>query len=242
MDEGKILLLILLIYFIIGAILTFKINRRKDKAASFQSWLKYLVYLGIILALFILIFYLKSYFKIACLWIVLVGFFELLRLEIKSPTDNKLYISVVLFIFLAFAWQFYSFSLLEQPILLITFFTVSAFDAFSQMMGQLWGKSKIAPQISPNKTIGGFIGGLVLATLTAILIGNLLEFDFAISIFWGLSISISAFIGDLAASAVKRKYHVKDFSQLIPGHGGYLDRFDSLIFAGGTVSLLNRLI
>lgn len=242
MDEGKILFLILSIYFIVGAIMTFKINRQKDKAASFQSWLKYLVYLGLILSLFVLIFYLKSYFKIACLWIVFIGFFELLRLEIKSQIHYKFFFPVVFILFSIFAWQFYSFSLLEKPILLLTFFTVSAFDAFSQMMGQLFGKRKIAPQISPNKTMGGFIGGLVLATLTAILIGNLLKFDFAISIFWGLSISISAFVGDLAASAVKRKYHVKDFSQLIPGHGGYLDRFDSLIFAGATVSLLNRLI
>jgi phosphatidate cytidylyltransferase len=240
MDEGKILLLLLSIYFTVGAIMTFKINKRKDKNASSQSWLKYLVYLGIIFTLFFIIYYLESYFKIACLWIMLIGFFELFRLEIKSPVHNKLFFPVVFVIFSVLTWQFYSFSLLEKPILLITFFTVSAFDAFSQMMGQLLGKSKIIPSISPNKTVGGFIGGLILATLTALLVGNLLKFDFEISILWGLCIALSSFIGDLAASIVKRKYQVKDFSQLIPGHGGYLDRFDSLIFAGAAVSLLNR--
>lgn len=240
MDEGKILLLILSIYFTIGAIMTFKINKRKDKNASSQSWLKYLVYLGIIFTLFIIIYYLEAYFKLACLGIVLLGFFELFRLEIKSQAHNILFFLVVLIIFSLLAWQFYSFSLLGKPLLLITFFTVSAFDAFSQMMGQLLGKRKITPRISPNKTVGGFIGGLILATLTALMVGNLLKFEFDISILWGLCIALSSFVGDLAASVVKRKYQVKDFSQLIPGHGGYLDRFDSLIFAGAAVSLLNR--
>ena len=86
------------------------------------------------------------------------------------------------------------------------------------------------------------VGGTLFGVLTALFIGNILAFEFYESLFWGICISISAFAGDLAASAVKRQYQVKDFSRLIPGHGGFLDRFDSFIFAGALVSLLNRLI
>lgn len=242
MDEGIKLTLILLIYFALGAYLTYKNNKNKDRRAVSQSWLKYLVYLGIIYLLFAIIYYFNSWFSFVCLWILLVGIFEITRLEIKSNQSRKVLYFNILVVFLIIAWLFYSFSLLERPVLTITFFTVSAFDAFSQTIGQLLGKSKIVPQISPNKTVGGFVGGILLAVLTAILVGNIVGIGTRMSLFLGICISFSAFIGDLAASAVKRRYQVKDFSQLIPGHGGYLDRFDSFIFAGAMVYLLNGLI
>lgn len=242
MDEGIKLTFILLIYFALGACLTYKNNKNKDRRAVSQSWLKYLVYLGIIYLLFAIIYYFNSWFSFVCLWILLVGIFEITRLEIKSNQSRKVLYFNILVVFLIMAWLFYSFSLLERPVLTITFFTVSAFDAFSQTIGQLLGKSKIVPQISPNKTVGGFVGGILLAVLTAILVGNIVGIGTRMSLFLGICISFSAFIGDLAASAVKRRYQVKDFSQLIPGHGGYLDRFDSFIFAGAMVYLLNGLI
>ncbi|MBA4408614.1 MAG: phosphatidate cytidylyltransferase [Bacteroidota bacterium] len=242
MGEGFKLILILIIYFALGAGLTYRNNKGKNSESTAQNWLKYLVYLGIIFALFAIIYYFNSWFKYACLWIILVGIFELTRLEIKNNRKRKALFSGILVVFLLISCLFYSFSLIERHILLITFFTVSAFDAFSQTIGQMFGKSKIVPQISPNKTVGGFIGGILLAVTTALLIGNILNLETALSLFWGICISLSAFVGDLAASAVKRKYQVKDFSRLIPGHGGYLDRFDSLMFAGAMVYLLNRLI
>jgi len=242
MDEAFKLTYILLIYFALGAGLTFKINSNKTREAAFQSWLKYLVYLGMTFLLFAIICYFNSSFELACLWIILIGFYELIRLEIRSHPHHKQYFTVVLILFSVLSWLFYSFSLLDRILLLITFFTVSSFDAFSQMIGQMFGRSKIAPQISPGKTVEGFIGGSFFAVLTALLIGNILKFGFVMSLFWGITISISSFAGDLAASVVKRKYQIKDFSRLIPGHGGCLDRFDSLIFTGAMVYLLTRLI
>lgn len=242
MDVGVKLACILIVYFALGAVLMYRINRRKDHNTASQNWLKYLVYLGLIFFQFAIIYYFNSCFKFVCLWIILVGIFELIRLEIKSPIHYWLFFIPVLVVSSVLFGQFYSFSLLETPMLLLTFFTVSAFDAFSQMTGQLFGKNKIVPRISPNKTRGGLVGGTLLGVLTALLIGNILALEFYESLFWGICISISAFAGDLAASAVKRQYQVKDFSRLIPGHGGFLDRFDSFIFAGAMVSLLNRLI
>jgi len=242
MDEGIKLTFILLIYFALGAGLTFKNNKKKDQQVTSESWLKYLVYLGIIATFFAIINYLNSWFKFACLWIILAGIFELTMLEVGSKRGSKIFYLNVLMVFLLFSWLFYSFSSLERPILLITFFTVSAFDAFSQTIGQMLGKRKIVPHISPNKTLGGFFGGILLAVLTALLVGHIVGLPIQDSLFWGIGVSLSAFTGDLAASAVKRHYLVKDFSRLIPGHGGYLDRFDSHIFAGAMVYLLTWLI
>lgn len=242
MDEEIKLTLILLIYFTLGAGLTFRNNKHKDRNATSESWLKYLVYLGIITSFFAIISYLNSWFKFVCLWIILAGIFELTMLEFRSKNNSKIFYFKALVIFLLFSLLFYSFGSLERPILLLTFFTVSAFDAFSQTIGQLLGKSKIVPQISPNKTVGGFFGGILLAVLTAILVGNIVKIPANLSLILGIGISVSAFMGDLTASVVKRHYLVKDFSRLIPGHGGYLDRFDSHIFAGAMVYLFTRLI
>ena len=233
---------VLLIYFTLGAGLIYKINRKKESGNAWQNWIKFLVYLGLIFSLFTVIEFFTHYFRYVCLLIVLVSAYELIRLEVNSLSHRKLFFSGVFVCFFILSGLFYSFSTLERPLMIITFFTVSAFDAFSQMAGQIFGKYKIVPKISPNKTFGGLIGGITMAILTAIFIGNILELGSKKSFFLGICIGLSSFIGDLTASIVKRKYQVKDFSQFIPGHGGFLDRFDSLIFAGSVVFFLTRLM
>ena len=97
----------------------------------------------------------------------------------------------------------------------------------------LVGKHKLAPEISPKKTIEGAIGGSFMGTIVATLFYNTvisattpLVFVIVIT----AMLSVVGQIGDLAFSAIKRYYGQKDFSDLIPGHGGILDRFDSLVF------------
>lgn len=238
MDEGFKFTTILLIYFALGAGITLKINQKKDPETAFQSWIKYLVYLGLSVSLFTIIWFWPLFFRFVCLAVVSIGFFELSRLEINSKKHHKLFFFSILVAYLAISGLFYSFGQLGRPVLLLSFFTVSSFDAFSQASGQLFGKKKMMPAISPNKTVGGFIGGIIMSVLTAVLVGNILQMGLVSSLFWGACISASAFAGDLAASAVKRVYRAKDFGRLIPGHGGFLDRFDSLIFAGAMVYLL----
>ncbi len=242
MNEGLYFACILLIYFALGALSFLRINKDKDRRSAAQNWIKYLTYFGIIFSMFLIIFYLTSYFRYLCLGIILTGVFEIVRLELKTKPPKKLFFFIVMISYSILSWLFYSFSLLDKSILLVTFFTVSSFDAFSQITGQMFGKRKIIPGISPNKTVGGFIGGVFLASLTALLIGNILMLGLTTSLLWGICISIFAFIGDIVASGVKRKYNVKDYSHLIPGHGGFLDRFDSLIFAGAMVFLFTELI
>lgn len=120
----------------------------------------------------------------------------------------------------------------EKAILaiLLLIFTTELNDIFQFFSGKFFGRRKIIPMISPNKTEAGFIGGLVLTSILFLFLGTqYLDLLPMTSIVFGVIISFTGILGDLLFSAVKRFYGVKDFSDLIPGHGGVLDRIDSLI-------------
>ena len=106
-------------------------------------------------------------------------------------------------------------------------------DTYAYFTGRLIGKNPLAKEISPNKTIEGSFGGLFMGTIIAsifyhIAINPQLSFIYLIPI--TLILATVGQIGDLVFSAIKRYYGKKDYSNLIPGHGGILDRFDSIIF------------
>lgn len=106
-------------------------------------------------------------------------------------------------------------------------------DTFALVTGMLIGKNKLCPKISPNKTVEGLIGGLAMGTFvsTAFYITVInSQISLVLIAFVSLILCLVAELGDLVFSAIKRDYAIKDFSKLIPGHGGILDRFDSLIF------------
>ena len=114
-------------------------------------------------------------------------------------------------------------------LLLITVIT----DTFALITGMYIGKNKLAPSISPHKTIEGFIGGALMGTFVAttfyftVIDSNI---SLVILILTTVFLSVIGQLGDLVFSSIKRTYGVKDFSNLIPGHGGILDRLDSIIF------------
>ncbi|HHF7348335.1 TPA: phosphatidate cytidylyltransferase [Legionella feeleii] len=116
--------------------------------------------------------------------------------------------------------------------LVIFLISLTQFNDVSQYVcGKLFGHKKIIPAISPNKTRAGFLGGVITTSLLAILLSPFLTpFTWAGGLFSGLLIAISGFLGDLTMSAVKRDLGIKDTGQLLPGHGGILDRLDSIIF------------
>lgn len=107
-------------------------------------------------------------------------------------------------------------------------------DTMAYYSGRLFGKHKLNERVSPKKTVEGAVGGLVGGTIGALILGYFIsaEFGFNIAHFAVIGL-IGAFfgqIGDLAASAIKRYAGEKDYPKLIPGHGGVLDRFDSILF------------
>ena len=113
-------------------------------------------------------------------------------------------------------------------------------DTFAYFTGKLFGKHKFMPNISPNKTIEGVIGGIVFCAFAFVLYGFITaklgrfnaEPDYMFYILLacaGIVTSIVSQLGDLSASAIKRNYGVKDFGSMFPGHGGIMDRFDSVM-------------
>ncbi|VAW63249.1 Phosphatidate cytidylyltransferase [hydrothermal vent metagenome] len=109
---------------------------------------------------------------------------------------------------------------------------ITQFNDINQYIwGKLFGKHKITPKVSPNKTWEGFLGGLLTITLIAGFIAPFLTpLTRSEGFLAGLIISVGGFIGDVVISAVKRDLKIKDSGHLIPGHGGVLDRMDSLIY------------
>ena len=127
------------------------------------------------------------------------------------------------------------------PMLYIGAFVTDTFCYFS---GMLFGKHKLIPRISPKKTVEGSVGGTLMCVIAFIAYGAIvshfteLNADYLALAFTGFVLAIVSQIGDLVASAVKRNYGIKDYGKLFPGHGGVMDRFDSLI----AVSMLLAII
>jgi phosphatidate cytidylyltransferase len=114
-------------------------------------------------------------------------------------------------------------------------------DTTAFFTGRAFGARKLAPAISPGKTVEGTAGGLLGATLVAFLIGTLLlGLDGRLALALGLLIGLLAPLGDLCESALKRELGVKDFGSVLPGHGGMLDRFDSLLMTAPVVYTVLR--
>lgn len=109
-------------------------------------------------------------------------------------------------------------------------------DSGAYFVGRRWGQRKLAPQVSPNKTWEGVVGGLLTGIPTVWLIAWLaLDMPHWQGLVLGIVLVVAATLGDLAESVVKRQAGVKDSSDLIPGHGGMLDRVDSLLFVAPSI-------
>jgi len=123
----------------------------------------------------------------------------------------------------------------------ITLLIASASDAFALYAGMLFGKHKLSPTISPKKTVEGAIGGLIGGGVVGLVMGLIIHMRFFGHVpIWqmlllGLIGSVAGQIGDLAASIIKRSTGIKDFGKIFPGHGGMMDRADSILFVAPIV-------
>jgi phosphatidate cytidylyltransferase len=108
---------------------------------------------------------------------------------------------------------------------------VQASDVLQYVCGKLFGKHKVAPVLSPSKTVEGLLGGIFLATALGTAMAWLTPFSYVQAACIGLVVCIFGFFGGLVMSAIKRDRGVKDWGQLIHGHGGMLDRIDSICFS-----------
>lgn len=132
-----------------------------------------------------------------------------------------------------------------SPFLLLSIFImIWCNDTFAYICGRLLGKHKLYEKISPKKTIEGFIGGLLFTQLAAFIIYKTSSLQISL-IAWlliALGISVLGTVGDLIESKYKRQAGVKDSGNIMPGHGGILDRFDSILFAAPFLFLIYKIL
>ena len=164
-------------------------------------------------------------FSVSILSICLLSFYEWIKNDFKNNYFGFLLIfnfgfwSIFYAVIDNSAYVFYALIILNTAL----------FDSFAYLVGSNFGKTYIAKGISPNKTLEGFIGGLIASVLLGCFAGYIIDMYMLIIIF--VIGSIFAFIGDLLISYFKRQSGVKDTGTILPGHGGVLDRVDSHLLA-----------
>lgn len=206
-------------------------NRKANRQVSRQRWLKYFIYV-LITGIILTSLYFNFFFTIA-LVIALLCFTELIKNNLVAYQRIPIQVvtSILIFIVIATGFLLYAREF-KWPFLLFIYFQVFIFDGFCQVTGQIWGKRALAPSVSPAKTIEGFIGGWLFCILAAMLVSGWLGISLSIAILAGVVTGFASFCGDMLASFYKRKLRIKDYSNWLPGQGGFLDRFDSLLFTG----------
>ena len=132
---------------------------------------------------------------------------------------------------------------LGRYLVLIPFVVAFISDAGAYFVGRRFGRHKLSPVVSPNKTLEGSLGGIVFAMVGMVLyvlILQLLKFrvNYLVALLYGLLGSLVGSFGDLCFSVIKRQTGLKDYGNLIPGHGGVLDRFDSMVFVAPLMEAL----
>lgn len=221
--------------FAFGALLIALSHKLRHPVSSQRSadWTKYGVYLILVGSVLLAAFWSRWIAAAILAAIAFAGSIELHRnLRSRSPFSTGM--SVVFFLVLvaclghlllgsADSW-FATFA--------FVFLLVAITDSFSQLWGRLLGNHKLCPHLSPGKTWEGLAGGFVSTAAVSSLLDFLLPgATLPQLVGLGLIIAASATAGDLLFSYIKRKIGIKDFSGILPGHGGILDRFDSLIVA-----------
>ncbi|MBL6791582.1 MAG: phosphatidate cytidylyltransferase [Methylophilaceae bacterium] len=116
----------------------------------------------------------------------------------------------------------------HQELLLFALFVVWIADSTAFFVGKKYGRNKLAPLISPGKTIEGAVGAIFFTTLFALVFSDIFDLDYGVSIFYAFVITLFSILGDLLESFLKRHANLKDSGNIIPGHGGVMDRIDGL--------------
>jgi len=177
-------------------------------------------------------------------WVLIFAFASLLiwlcsaLLGRHRPTEDWLVFCYMTFSAIALIWLRFH-NEMGAIIVLWLFAVIWSTDTAAYFTGKFFGGAKLAPKISPGKTWTGALGGFLAALMTSVIISLTLGFKPIGSVLILAAIlSISAQIGDLLISSIKRNYSVKDFGQLIPGHGGALDRLDSTVMTIPVMALI----
>ncbi|MBE6541831.1 MAG: CDP-archaeol synthase [Ruminococcaceae bacterium] len=122
-------------------------------------------------------------------------------------------------------------------------------DTFAYFCGRLFGRHKLIPEVSPKKTVEGSVGGIVFGAVSFVVYALIIKSffndavtpNYVVLAVLGAVVSVVSQIGDLTASAIKRRYNIKDYGTVFPGHGGVLDRFDSVMLTAPLLYIITQL-
>ena len=197
--------------------------------------------LFLIFFLLIFIYYFEEYIPFAIILIYSMIFYEILFFF-----KNKKRRSFVLFLYVfisLISLEIYIIYFYEKVLFLYFILLISCFDISSYIFGTLFGKKRILPKISPNKTIFGVVAGLFITLIISLSFNNLFYiFTFRTAIVFSALIILFAFIGDVIESFYKRRFEIKNSSNILPGHGGIFDRLDSFVMGSIAMLIFNYFI
>ncbi|MBN2738038.1 MAG: phosphatidate cytidylyltransferase [Spirochaetales bacterium] len=229
--------------FLTGFIGMYVGTLKKDINEKKQRWVKFFFYFIIVHIVVLFALMSKIYITGLMIIVILVSAFEFTRAWIskKNTRPNTSIIITGNLVLLILSTSTINILLNTHHFLALYVYTIIAvLDAYSQIFGQIFGRHKLAPRLSPNKTIEGLTGGIIASFTAALLFGPLIQLPLFSRLAIGLPVIISGIAGDLLSSAFKRQCHIKDYSQFLPGQGGFLDRFNSFLLAypiGGMIYL-----
>jgi phosphatidate cytidylyltransferase len=196
-----------------------------------RRWVKYYSYIITTLVVIITIF--TKLFSILTMLIILAGYIEIARavVKYKKRSFQLLVSSMAGYTLIAAGFLFFSF--IFNPFFLFSIYLqVTMFDIFSQVAGTWLGRRAIVPAMDRAKTVEGVTGGFIFCVVTALIVSGMMNVTLAVSLFIGVLTATTAVTGDLLASWFKRRMHIREYSKLLPGQGGFLDRFDRYMVTG----------
>lgn len=229
--------------FLLGAVFLYRGSRALDPVSRRLRWIKFAVFFAIILSLIgvgaLADVWSRAPLR-AVLWAIIFGsLLEMVRLlrqhRFIRSAPRLLFTGALL---VASTCMLLMGETISGHDFVYLFGTVALFDGFSQTCGQLFGHRRLAARTSPGKTIEGALAGACFAMIPLLLYGAPMGGSLLMGAFCSIALCAAALAGDLTASWIKRQANVKDFSRLLPGHGGLLDRFDSLFGASCAWMLL----
>lgn len=197
------------------------------------------------IVLYVLLYFGKSQFILPMVILLVLLTLAIYVIAFPKYKDADMMRAIFSFIYVPVLLSFiFRLRSMEAGLLLSFFVLISSWinDIFAYFVGSAIGKHKFSPKVSPNKSVEGFIGGIVGAGVIGFAYGTVFAEQLSLSGLYCAIIAalgaIPAVIGDLAASAIKRDNSIKDYSNLIPGHGGIIDRIDSILFTAPIIYYL----